>query len=156
MAKKRDQIKMSNAEVAEFLARERVANVATNGRDGWPHATALWFVMRDAEPWSWTYRKSQKVKNLERDPRATLMIETGEEYHELRGLMIEADAEVNSDFDTVFQLAQDLNLRYTPGLEQLPDEGLSVLEKQAAKRVAIRFRAKRTSSWDHRKLGGTY
>ena len=64
VAKKRDQIKMSEEEVASFLASERVVNVSTLGRDGWPHVTALWYVMRDSDPWIWTYRKSQKVKNL--------------------------------------------------------------------------------------------
>ena len=62
MAKKRDQIKMSADEVARFLDEQRVMNVSTNGRDGWPHMTSLWYVMRGSEPWVWTYAKSQKVR----------------------------------------------------------------------------------------------
>lgn len=153
---RRDQIKLSDDEQLELLESERIVSVSSNGTQGWPHVMPLWYVPRNGEVWIYTYGKSQKVKNLERDPRATLMIETGIEYHELRGITIEAEAEIHRDFDTVFQLAQDLNLRYTEGLESIPEEGRAVLEKQAAKRVAIRFRPRRTASWDHRKLGGTY
>ena len=63
---------------------------ATNGRDGWPHLMPLWYVVRDGELWSWTYAKSQKVRNLERDDRVTLQVETGEQYDQLRGVMIKA------------------------------------------------------------------
>ena len=77
MPSRRDQIKLSPEEVAEFLADERVMNVATFGPDGWPHVTSLWYVMRGTDPWIWTYAKSQKVKNLERDDRATTLIESG-------------------------------------------------------------------------------
>ena len=72
----------------------------------------LWYVPRDGEIWIYTYAKSQKVRNLERDPRATLLIETGHEYVELRGVQIEAEAEIRRDHETVFQLAKDLAIRY--------------------------------------------
>jgi PPOX class probable F420-dependent enzyme len=153
---RRDQIELSADEQLELLESERIVSVSSNGTRGWPHVMPLWYVPRGGEAWIYTYAKSQKVRNLERDPRATLMIETGVEYHELRGITIEAKAEIHRDFDTVFQLAQDLNLRYTEGLESIPEEGRGVLEKQAAKRVAIQFHPQRTASWDHRKLGGTY
>ena len=99
MASKRDQIKLSDAEVAEFLTAERVMNVASNGRDGWPHVTALWFVMRGTEPWCWTYRKSQKVKNLERDDRTTLLFESGHEYAELKGVMLKTRGAISKSLE---------------------------------------------------------
>src|SRR5262249_34501091 len=83
---RRGQIKLSEAEVAELLDSERVAVVSSIGPRGWPHSMPLWFVARDGEVWIWTYAKSQKVRNLERDPRATVLVETGEEYGELRGM----------------------------------------------------------------------
>jgi nitroimidazol reductase NimA-like FMN-containing flavoprotein (pyridoxamine 5'-phosphate oxidase superfamily) len=154
LAKKRDQIKMSADEVAEFLATERVMNVASNGGDGWPHLTALWFVMRDSEPWIWTYRKSQKVKNLERDDHATLLVESGFEYAELRGVMLRTRAHIEYDTERVLDFGEELFGKYqgaTPGGEMR-----EALRTQAAKRVAIRFEVAETVSWDHSKLGGAY
>jgi hypothetical protein len=116
----------------------------------------MWFVPRQGQIWVWTYAKSQKVRNLERDPRATVLVETGEEYGELRGMMIEAEAEIHRDFDTVLGFAEELTLRYAEGISSVGDEGKAALEAQAPKRVAIHFKPLRVATWDHRKLQGTY
>jgi hypothetical protein len=154
LAKKRDEIKMSAAEVAGFLATERVMNVASNGRDGWPHVTALWFVMRDSEPWIWTYRKSQKVKNLERDDHATCLVESGHEYAELRGVMLRTHAHIEYDVERVLDFGEELFVKYQGS--SAGGEMREALRGQAAKRVAIRFEVVETVSWDHGKLGGEY
>ena len=153
---RRDQIKLSEAERRELIDSERVAVVASFGPRGWPHLMPLWYVPRDGEVWIYTYAKSQKVSNLERDPRATLLIETGHEYAELRGVMIEAEAEIHREIDTVFPLAEELTLRYAEGLSALEGDAREALKAQAAKRAAIRFAPRRTASWDHGKLGGGY
>ena len=116
----------------------------------------LWYVPRDGEIWIYTYAKSQKVRNLERDPRATLLVETGHEYGELRGIEIEAEAEIHRDLDTVFELAQELTLRYADATRPSTATPPRRLKTQARKRVAVRFEPKRVASWDHRKLGGAY
>jgi nitroimidazol reductase NimA-like FMN-containing flavoprotein (pyridoxamine 5'-phosphate oxidase superfamily) len=154
LAKKRDDIKMSASEVADFLGAERVMNVASNGRDGWPHVTALWFVMRDSEPWIWTYRKSQKVKNLERDDHATCLIESGFEYAELRGVMLRTRAHIEYDIERVLDFGEELFGKYQGASSG--DDMREALRAQAAKRVAIRFEVVETVSWDHSKLGGAY
>jgi PPOX class probable F420-dependent enzyme len=158
VAKKRDEIKMSEDEVSGFLAQERVMTVSTLGVDGWPHLTALWFVMRDGEPWIYTYAKSQKVRNLERDPRATLMVESGHAYNELRGVMLKSRAELHRDVDAVARLAEEITLKYYvgDGGGEIDDSMREVLRKQATKRVAIQFHVEETASWDHAKLGGAY
>ena len=116
--------------------------------------TALWFVMRDSEPWIYTYAKSQKVKNLERDPRATLLVESGEEYQELRGVMIKANAELHHDLEDGRPPGGG-DLRQVPGRPAtIDDTTRDALRAQAAKRVAIRFRVEDVVSWDHSKLGG--
>jgi PPOX class probable F420-dependent enzyme len=153
---RRDQIRLSDGEQRELLDSERVVTVASFGRSGWPHLMPLWYVVRDGDIWIYTYAKSQKVRNLERDPRATLLVETGHEYSELRGVMIEADAYINRGHDLVYDVARELTLRYADGLESIEGDAAEGLRRQAAKRVAIRFVARRTASWDHRKLGGTY
>lgn len=153
---RRDQIALSPAEIEELLAAERVAVVSSIGPRGWPHSMPLWFVAREGEVWIWTYAKSQKVRNLERDPRATVLVEAGEEYSELRGVMVEARAHLHRDRETVLGFAEELTLRYAEGLETVEGEVRAMLEAQAPKRVAIRFEPLRTATWDHRKLGGVY
>jgi PPOX class probable F420-dependent enzyme len=156
MASRRDQITLSDGEQAELLDAERIVIVSSLGPRGWPHSMPMWYLVREGEIWIWTYAKSQKVRNLERDPRATLLVETGTEYTELRGIQIEAEAELIRDPDRVAEFGKQLAIRYTEGIESIEGDAAAALEAQAAKRVAIRFRAIRTATWDHRKLGGTY
>jgi PPOX class probable F420-dependent enzyme len=153
---RRAEIQLTETEQRDLIDSERVVVVASFGPRGWPHLMPLWYVPRDGEIWIYTYAKSQKVRNLERDPRATLLIETGHEYAELRGLMIEAEAEIHRDIDEVFPIAEQLTLRYADGLDSLEGSARDALKAQAAKRVAISFRSLHTATWDHRKLGGTY
>jgi nitroimidazol reductase NimA-like FMN-containing flavoprotein (pyridoxamine 5'-phosphate oxidase superfamily) len=151
---RRDQIKMTEAEVSAFLADQRVVAVATNGANGWPHVMPLWYILRAQEIWAWTYAKSQKTRNLERDPRATLQIETGEQYHELRGVMIEASVVMHRGLEIVTDTGAEILTRY--GSHAVGPQFMDVVRAQAAKRVALQFVAERIASWDHRKLGGVY
>ncbi|OJU81498.1 MAG: pyridoxamine 5'-phosphate oxidase [Solirubrobacterales bacterium 70-9] len=146
----RERIKMSEAERATFLDEELTVVVSSFGPSGWPHSMPMWFVVREGEVWMWTYGTSQKVRNLERDPRATLLVEAGETYDQLRGVMIEAEAEIDGDYDTVLALGRELGIRYGGSGEGPEVE--AALDRQARKRVAIRFRPRRVVSWDHRKL----
>ncbi len=155
MASKREQIQLSDEEVSDFLAAERTVICATNGRDGWPHLMPLWFVVRDGEIWAWTFAKSQKVRNLERDPRATLQVETGEQYQELRGVMLECETVLHHETADVEALGLEIFQKYT-GTSELPDAVREMVAKQAPKRVAMQFVERRRASWDHRKLGGAY
>jgi general stress protein 26 len=142
---------MSDEEVRAFLGEKMVMQCATNGPRGMPHMVALWFV---ADPLrSWTYAKSQKARNLERDARATLGFEEGVQYHELRGVMLECDVVVERDPEKVEQFGLELFERYAGGLN---DDIRAMVANQAQKRVGLTFVPTRTVSWDHRKLGGVY
>jgi PPOX class probable F420-dependent enzyme len=156
MPSRRSEIQLSADEQRELIENERVVVVASFGPRGWPHLMPLWYVPRDGEIWIWTYAKSQKVRNLERDPRATLLIETGHEYTELRGLMVEAEAEIHRDIDTIAEFGAELTVRYSEDIESVEGDAMELMKAQAAKRVAISFNGLRTATWDHRKLGGTY
>ena len=156
MPSRRDQIKLTEAEQVELIDTERIVVVSSIGPRGWPHVMPLWYVPRDGEIWVWTYAKSQKVRNLERDPRATLLIETGTEYNELRGVQIEAEAELISDLEPVVDFAKELTIRYSEGIESVEGDAAAGLQAQAPKRVAIHFHPRRVASWDHSKLGGVY
>ena len=155
---RRDQIKMSPDEVLAFLESERVVVCATNGRDGFPHLMPLWYVVRDGEVWAWTFAKSQKVRNLERDARAAIQVEAGDTYDQLRGVMFKCDVEVIRDTSQVAELGREIFARYggvEPGA--LSDDVRQMVDKQAPKRVALRFAERERASWDHRKLAaGVY
>jgi hypothetical protein len=165
---RREQIKMSAAEAASFLAAERTVTCATVGPRGWPHLMPLWYVLRDPGDggpsprlWAWTYAVSQKVRNLEREPRATLQVEAGEAYEDLRGVMLECDVVIHRDLDTVAPLGAAILLRNSVprGVEppaELPRQARDAVTAQAAKRVGLEFVECRRASWDHRKLAGVY
>jgi len=149
---------MSDEEALAFLDEQRTVICATNGRDGWPHLMPLWYVVRDGEVWSWTYAKSQKVRNLERDPRATLQVEEGVEYQELRGVMLKCDVEIIRDTDQVAALGVELFARQSGvAPADLGDDVRGMVGQQAPKRVALHFVERERATWDHRKLAaGVY
>ena len=151
---RRGQIQLTPAEQLELLDSERVVIVSSHGPRGWPHSMPMWFTVRDGEIWIWTYGKSQKVKNLERDPRVTMLLEDGEVYDKLRGVSIQGRAVLHKDVEKVHELHQAVLRRNTP---ELTDE---VIEKvslsMAPKKTAIVVVPEKTVSWDHTKLGGIY
>jgi len=155
MPSRRHDITMSDAELMRFLDEERVLTCATLGPNGRPHLMPLWYVREGLTLLAWTYGKSQKIRNLERDPRATVQLEAGRDvYGELRGAMLECDVTIERDPARVGDLGLRLMARYT-GVEP-PPEARAGVRKQAPKRVVLRFTPTRIVSWDHRKLGATY
>jgi PPOX class probable F420-dependent enzyme len=144
---------MSREEVRAFLDEQMVMQCATNGPRGLPHMVPLWFVVEGDHLRGWTYAKSQKARNLERDARATLGIEDGVQYHELRGVMFECDVRVEREPAEVERFGLELFARYAGNLT---GEIRDMVAKQAQKRVGLTFVPTRRVSWDHRKLHGAY
>ncbi len=143
---------MSDEELRAFLAEHRVVSVATIGPGGRPHLVPLWYAVDGVELRGWTYAKSQKAKNLERDPRATVQVEDGELYHELRGVMMECDVSIERDPAEVAKYGVALFERFVPVNSDVEE----MVNKQAPKRVGLTFHPTRIVTWDHAKLGGTY
>jgi PPOX class probable F420-dependent enzyme len=159
MPSRRDEIRMTDDELRDFVAEQKVMTVATIGPNGRPHLMPLWYVPQDDGALiGWTFAKSQKAKNLERDPRATLQVEDGVEYQELRGVMLECDVAVEREPDKVEHYGMEIFERYAPRDEgaELPPQVREMVQKQAPKRIGMRFHPTRVVSWDHRKLGGAY
>ena len=143
---------MSDDELRDFVAEQMIVSVATVGPRGRPHLVPLWYSADGLVLRSWTYAKSQKAKNLERDPRATLQIEDGVLYHELRGAMFECDVDVERDPSEVEKYGLALFERYA----ELNPDVEAMVRAQAQKRIGLTFRPSRIVSWVHTKLGGTY
>lgn len=161
---RRDQIQMSEEEIAAFLAANRTVHVATLARDGTPHLTTLWYGLLDGRIVAWTYRKSQKIKNLERDPRITALVESGDTYSSLQGVQIVGRAEMADDPDAVMQVAEAVYVRNADRFGDVEFQGDRVadagrrdtLRAMSEKRIAITVEPVHVVSWDHRKLGGVY
>lgn len=142
----RDAIRMSDAEVAAFLAEPRTLNVATVGPDGSIHLVSMWYLMQGACPVFTTYGKSQKVANLRRDPRLSALVEAGDDYGNLRGVELIGRAELVEDPGEVLTLVRDIGAHYgRRGAGQDP-------ARAAAKRVGVRLIPQRVISWDHAKI----
>ena len=158
MAGRRELIKMTPTEVLAFLDEERTVVCATNGRNGYPHLMPLWYVVREGCLWAWTFAKSQKVKNLERDARATVQVAAGAAYQELRGVMFECDVTLHQDLDVVTELGLEIFGRYSGDASgQVADDVREMVQGQAAKRVGMEFVERSRTTWDHRKLAtGVY
>ena len=154
MPKRRTQIAMTEAEQAAFLHEGHTLQVASIGPHGYPHQVAMWYALIDGKVHFTTYARSQKVQNLRRNPKLSVMLEAGERYHELRGLVIEGDAEaIEGDVELAARVATMSGSRRPaePPPGRRPSRPCAV-----AKRVVVRVHPVRVYSWDHRKLGGTY
>lgn len=153
MAKRRNEIAMSEQEITAFLDEQRILNVATIGATGHPHLVAMWFVLLDGRPAFWTFAKSQKVVNVRRDPKISALVEAGDTYNELRGVELQGVARLVDDYDLVLDIGKRVGAKYA-GPEGTSELALPFLEKQAHKRIGIIIDVERTASWDHRKIAG--
>lgn len=157
----RKDISMTGTEVQRFLSEgARVLHVATIGRDGAPHLAPMWFVMDDGRAVFRSFTKSQKIVNLRRDPRLTVLVETGGAYAELKGVMIRGTARLVDDPDYVLGIYGALAARYPMvGDEAVtldPDALEAAFGRYAAKNTAVIVEPDKVTSWDHTKLGGSY
>jgi nitroimidazol reductase NimA-like FMN-containing flavoprotein (pyridoxamine 5'-phosphate oxidase superfamily) len=157
MPSRRELIQLNEEEKKDFAESEKTLIIVSNGRDGFPHPMPMWFYMDDdGNFYCTTFRKSQKVLNFERDPRASLLIETGEEYAELKSLLVYARCEIIDDFDVVRDTLVKINTKGREVDEAQVEQLLAAVSKTAEKRVVLKFVPEQDVSWDHSKLGGRY
>jgi len=150
---RRDQIRMTPEEIEAYLAGRHTMNVASFNHDGTIHLVAMWYAVLDGDPVFWTYGRSQKIKNLERDPRITVLVESGDEYAELRGVELVGQATVLRDKADIMAIGEAVYERY---FGPVTDETRPFVELTGAKRLGVRIDVERAVSWDHRKLDGAY
>ncbi|MHA7837938.1 MAG: pyridoxamine 5'-phosphate oxidase family protein, partial [bacterium] len=140
---------MTEDEIRSYLREGHTMTLVSNGPRGYPHAVAMFYALDDDLTIRIaTYASSQKVKNIERDPRVTLLVETGHAYSELQGVMIEGQAEIANDLDLTVATMIEANANTgspLPDIELIPDD---VKQKMAGKRVLLRIRPERFVSWD--------
>lgn len=151
----RDAVKMSEQEVSDFLAANLKVQVASVGKDGAPHLSTLFYVVLDTgEIAFWTYGRSQKIRNLERDPRVSALVEDGTDYFELRGVSITGTVELVREPDRIREIGSAVATRMlgASSFEELGEFGRETVEKQVTKRIAVIVRPDHVATWDHRKM----
>jgi PPOX class probable F420-dependent enzyme len=154
MPSRRASIALTPEEREQFLANGWTLQVASIGPGGFPHLVAMWYVLVDGDIVFTTFRKSQKVLNLKRDPKMSVMLESGKGYAELKGLVIEGEGEITDDPAFTARVMAQVGQKYNgiPAPTETPEAALAV----ASKRVVIRVKPVDEYSWDHSKLGGRY
>jgi PPOX class probable F420-dependent enzyme len=156
----RKDISMTDAELADFIDARRTLIVSTVGRDGHPHVAPMWYVVDDGRIVFRSFTKSQKIVNLRRDPRLTLLLESGAGYAELRGAMIKATARLNDDPQRVLAVYSGLAARYPMVGDEprvLNDAAVeAAFGRYAAKNTVVEIDPVHVVTWDHTKLGGAY
>ena len=151
---RRNVVALSPEERKRYLEDSHTIILTTIDRSGYPHSVAMWYcVDPDGSVVMTTFAKSQKAVNLRRDPRCCLLVESGRSYNELKGLLIRGRATLEADTEKVLDLLERVQLKYS-GTEATGMR--DVMRGQASKRVLVRIRPERISSWDHQKLGGVY
>ena len=145
---RRRQIRLTAEEQAAFLRDNPKCALATIDPDGFPHVVAMGFYVEDGAFFMTSYAKAQKVLNIRRNPKVGLMVETGASYAELRGVMVRGVCEIIEDVDTVRAVMNHRRSANPSGPRASGDS--------APKRVVLKITPHKTSSWDHRKLGGVY
>ena len=157
MPSRRKLIELDADEVRAYLDTEKTLIIVGNGPSGYPHPMPMWFARDpDGTIRCTTFGKSQKVLNWRRDPKATLLIESGTEYAELKGVVIYATCEIIDDHDAVRDTLVAINSRGRDLDGDAKDKLREAVSGTAAKRVVLKFTPKRYVTWDHAKLGGRY
>jgi len=152
---RRKTIELTPDEQRRYLAESHTIILTSTDRRGYPHPVAMWYAVEpDGSVVMTTFAKSQKAVNLRRDPRCALLVESGRTYEELKGLLIRGRATLEQDEEKVLDVLAQVHAKY--GMPGTADGMREAMRAQARKRVVIRIRPERVSSWDHRKLGGTY
>jgi PPOX class probable F420-dependent enzyme len=152
MPSQRADIAMSPVEIADFLAGPRNLILVTNGPDGFPDPVAMWYVpAADGTIWMRTYAKSQKVTNLRRDARVSVLLEDGARYAELRGVQLTGRIELVDDVDIICDVFADLMIRYENMDPQFRDQARAGYLAKAPKQVALHLLPEVVVSWDHAK-----
>lgn len=150
---RKDDIRMTQEEIRAYLREGHTMTLVTNGPNGFPHAVAMFYALDDDLTVKFaTYASSQKVKNAERDPKVTLLVETGTAYSELQGVMIEGEATITTDLDETVATMVEANAvtgSPLPDVDTIPED---VKIKMAGKRVLMKVKPLRFVSWDHGKL----
>ena len=153
MSSLRDKIKMSEEELSSFLQKQISLQIGTINKDGSPHLTTMWYLYAGENFIFHTYTKSQKIINLKRDSRITLLTEAGNQYSDLQGIIVYGNAEIINGKDSLEEVIRYMEM---VGEKYIKDEDgaqyIEGMKLQAPKRSVVIVKPSKFISWDHTKI----
>ena len=154
---RRNQIELSEEEINEYLIKSRTIILVSNGKDGYPHPMPMWYAIDDKKCiYMTTFRKSQKIKNLRKNPKAALLIESGDAYQELKSLIVYTDVELIEEVAEIRDILEQIALQ-RGDMQDIANEDIREgMLKTSEKRIGMKFTPRKFVSWDQSKLGGVY
>ena len=154
---RRDKIKMTDEEIGAYLKQARTIILVSNGKDGFPHPMPMWFAVDDDNVITMTtFRKSQKINNLKKDPRVALLVESGDAYPELKSVLIYTEVELLDSVEATRDILFNISVQRGDLDANAGDTVREGMMNTAAKRIGMRFTPDKIVTWDHSKLGGVY
>ena len=154
---RRDQINMTDDEIGSYLRNSRTIILVSNGKNGFPHPMPMWYAVDDQNVvYMTTFRKSQKINNLKKDPRVALLVESGDVYQELKSVLIYTEVELIDDVEATRDILFNISVQRG---DLQADAGEKIREgmmNTASKRIGMKFTPDKIVTWDHSKLGGVY
>ena len=154
---RRDQIRMTDDEIAAYLRESRTIILVSNGRDGYPHPMPMWYYVDDNNVvYMTTFRKSQKINNLKRDPKVALLVESGNAYQELKSVLIYTSVELLDDLEATRDILFNISVHRGDLQADAGDAIREGMTRTAEKRIGMKFTPDKIITWDHSKLGGAY
>lgn len=146
---RQSQIQLTPQEQQAYLAEARTMTLCTVDKNGYPHAVAMAYMVKDGCIYMTSFKKAQKVVNVRRNPKVAVMIESGTAYDKLKGIMIRGDCEVIDEPEEVWNVMREIR-RFQDEEPAAPDN--AVIKERATKRAVLKITPVKTSSWDHSKL----
>jgi len=154
---RREKIQLTEEEISAFIRSSKTMILVSNGRKGFPHPMPMWFAVdEDDQILMTTFRKSQKVLNIKKDPKVALLVEAGVAYQELKSVLILAEAEIIDQPEYTAEVMSKISIFRGDAAADQEDLVLQGSKRAAPKRVVIRFKPVSVVSWNHAKLQGVY
>lgn len=154
---RRDKIKMTIDEIGAFLRSSRTIILVSNGKDGFPHPMPMWYAVDDNNVVTMTtFRKSQKITNLRKDPRVSLLVESGDAYQQLKSAVIYTEVELLDGVEATRDILFNISVQRGDLDADAGDDIREGMMNTASKRIGMRFTPDKIVSWDHSKLAGVY
>jgi len=154
---RREQIKMSLEDISSYLKESRTIILVSNGKDGYPHPMPMWYAVDEKNTvYMTTFKKSQKIENLKRDPRVALLVESGDSYNQLKSVLIYTRVDLVENLEETRDILMKISIQRGDLADDSDETVRQGMLKTAGKRMGMVFSPEKIVSWDHSKLGGVY
>ena len=135
--------RMTDQEVKAFLdTKPGWIVLSTIGRQGYPHSVPLGYFRLGDDIYIGCRAGTQKVKYIERNPKVSLLLESGSTRQDIKGVLIQGHATVHTAPETRLRLSREAARLRGVAEDALPHEPRPGV-------VYIQVEPRRIISWDY-------